>query len=141
MEQALYQAAILTFEELGFVFAMEEDENEALSNDESARVGVRFDGPFSGELVLRIEHEALSVIASNMLGEEGPLEPELLQDVLGEIANVICGNALPEIAGRKTIFRLGSPEFQENIEIDEEPAARAHLGLDEGRADVSLFMN
>ena len=141
MEQALYQAAILTFEELLFAFPVAGTYETAIDEANSVEVAVGFQGPFSGELVMRIENDALAVVASNMLGEEEPLHEEMLHDVLGEIANVICGNALPAIAGKQEIFRLNAPEFHNITDRVTEPSAIAHLGLDEGRADISIYLN
>lgn len=140
MEQALYQAAILTFEELGFVFPFADEEKGMINEEDSVRVGVVFNGPFSGELVLQMENEALSTVAANMMGTEEPLENELVHDVLGELANVICGNALPAIAGKQEIFRLKAPEIRAGVE-HRSAAAAAAVGMDEGRAAVSLYIN
>jgi CheY-specific phosphatase CheX len=141
MEQALYQAAILTFEELGFMFPLEDAERTAIAETESVRMAVGFDGAFSGRLVLQVEDDVLPVIASNMLGDDAPLGRELLEDVLGELTNVICGNALPAIAGRQEIFRLEPPVIIDGGNITEKPAAAAHFELDEGRASVMLYLN
>jgi CheY-specific phosphatase CheX len=140
MEQALYQAAILTFEELLFAFPFAGTYETGIEDAHSVEVAVGFQGPFSGELVLRIENDALAAVASNMLGEE-ELSEEMLHDVLGEIANVVCGNALPAIAGKQEIFKLNAPEFFNATDRVTEPAAIAHLGLDEGRADISIYLN
>lgn len=142
MEQALYQAAVLTFEELGFIFPVEREPEDKLENDESTRVCVKFNGTFSGQIVLQVENTILPTLASNMLGTEEPLEDEeILQDVLGELANVICGNALPSIAGKQDIFRLEPPKKIENKQFSEEPAATAYLDVEESRADVFLYLN
>lgn len=139
MEQALQQAAILTFEELGFMFPMEDAQDSVTGLAESSCVGVKFEGPFSGELVLRIEDDALTAVAANMLATDD-MEPEMVQDVLGEIANVICGNALPEIGGKQAIFRLSAPASH-YADPAKQPAATTNLSMDEGRASVSLYIN
>lgn len=83
----------------------------------------------------------LPVIAANMLGEEEPVAEELMADALGEIANVICGNALPAIAGKKEVFRLQPPApLAGGAEITA-PAAKAALALDEGFAEVFLYLD
>jgi CheY-specific phosphatase CheX len=141
MEQALYQAAILTFEELGFMFPLENADQTAIDAAGSVRVEVGFAGTISGRIVLEVEDEILPVIASNMLGLEEPLERELQYDVLGELANVICGNALPAIAGRQEIFKLQPPALLGGAKTADRPSAEAHLELDEGRACVTLYLN
>jgi CheY-specific phosphatase CheX len=141
MEQALYQAAILTFEELGFMFPVENKELTEISDSAGVRVAVAFSGVFSGRLIVQVENKVLPIIASNMLGEPEPFEDELMYDVLGEFANVICGNALPAIAGKQEIFRLEAPQLVDQQNITEKPAAAAHLELETGRANVVLYLN
>jgi CheY-specific phosphatase CheX len=141
MEQALYQAVISTFEELAFVFPSEEADLRPIVPGESSTVAVAFHGEFDGELVLTIENTALSVIAENMLGEDHAVNAEMIQDVLGELANVICGNVLPAIAGTQHVFKLSAPAHHDGRDNDRNPSATAHLGMDEGRADVSIYIN
>lgn len=140
MEQALYQATILTFEELGFMFPAPDTDPWELDPASSAATSVSFQGEFDGRLVLQVESSMLPTIAENMLGEEIPLEEEMQHDVLCEITNVICGNVLPMIAGKQAVFRLNAPQFMHEIESHEEPSAVARLNLEEGRAEVLLFV-
>lgn len=141
MEQAIYQAAILTFEELGFVFPMEGDDLPEIDSAACSSVAVGFHGEFAGELILSIEDEALSAIAENMLGEDVVVDDEMVHDVLGELANVICGNVLPAIAGKTHIFKLNAPAYHTGVVEDKAPSAMAKLGMDEGRADISIYIN
>ncbi|MEZ5427210.1 MAG: chemotaxis protein CheX [Pyrinomonadaceae bacterium] len=140
MEQALYQATILTFEELGFMFPMPDDEISGLDPKTSSAISIDFDGEFEGQMVLQVESQMLPTIAENMLGEETALDEEIQRDALGEIANVICGNALPMIAGKKAVFKLRAPEFVEEFKKTAEPKAAARFSLDEGRAEVLLYV-
>jgi len=139
MEQALYQASISTFEDLGLMFPIENADGSASMDGECSSVGVRFHGSFSGEIVLEVEDQILPAIASNMLGEDGPVEPQMMQDALGEMANVICGNALPAIAGKTEVFRLESPVSVERRLVA--ATAKAHLLFDEGKANVYIYVD
>lgn len=141
MEQALYQAAILTFEELGFMFPVENGDEVEFDSSKSVNVSVGFNGTITGRLVLQVDNGVLPVLASNMLGVEEPLEDELMRDVLGEFANVICGNALPTIAGKQEIFKLEPPQIVNHVNFKEKASAEARLELDEGRANVWLYVN
>ena len=140
-DQALLAAATLTFEELGFLFAAPElgEEQKDLLTQETTAVAFR-GSSVAGDLVLKINTELLSIIAANMLGDDEPLAPETQRDALGEIANVICGNALPEIFGKQEIFRLGAPQHFYSP-TNEKPAAAVRVNLDEGCADVLLYLN
>ena len=141
MEQALYQATVLTFEELGFVFPETGPNLPDIDDAGSFKASIEFQGEFSGELLLAIDGDALAAIASNMLGDEEPVDDEMRQDVLGELTNVICGNALPAIGGTGTIFRLNAPEFHTHFARSKAPSATSRVALDEGRADISLYLN
>ena len=141
MEQALMQAAILTFEELGFVFLSPDTDGGVVGDINSATVTVDFRGEFPGKLVLRVENQMLPTLAANLLGEdETEVSEELQRDALGELANVVCGNALPAIAGKQAVFRLNAPQFSTEAFI-EKPSAMVNLNSDEGRADVLLYLN
>ena len=140
-QQALYRAATLTFEELGFLFAAPElvDEQKDLTTEEITAVNFR-GSSVAGNLVLKTNTDLLSVLAANMLGDDEPLAKEMQRDALGEIANVICGNALPEIFGKQEVFRLDAPQHVYS-QPDVAPAAAVRVNLDEGCADVLLYLN
>ena len=141
----LYKAAVLTFENLGFMFPTQElDENQQNASVEAA-VSVKFQGPFSGMLVVTIYGDLLPTIAANMLGEEKAPSEQQQHDALGEIANVICGNMLPGIAGPKEVFHVGAPQMvrSANLKVGdaESPIAEVQVGLYQGRADLLLFLD
>jgi CheY-specific phosphatase CheX len=140
MKAALYQAAALTFEELGFLFPNAELEPGQKSAVVDGMVNLDFYGPFNGSLILRVCGEILPTIAANMLGQDEPPSVALQQDVLGELGNVVCGNALPLIAGREVVFRLSPPCILGTESALENSAAQIQIGLEGGRADVFLFI-
>jgi hypothetical protein len=139
LEMALYKAANLTFEELGFLLPTPEINDQQLNAQVEAAVSVDFDGPFSGKLLLRVCGGLLPVIAANMLGQEDIPSKTLQYDALGEIANVICGNMLPGIAGSKHSFHVSAPEIADDIDLP--PVAEVQVGLGIGRADLLLFVS
>lgn len=139
-EAALYQAAALTFEELGFLFPNEDLQPEQQTAAVDGTVCVDFQGPFNGSLILRVCGEILPTIAANMLGEDDVPSVALQQDVLGELGNVVCGNALPLMAGREVVFRLSPPCILASEPTLESASAQIQIGLEEGRADVFLFV-
>jgi len=146
IQQALFKAAALTFEELGFMFPENTIDERRQNAEEHAAVSVDFRGPLNGKLVLRLYGDLLPILAANMLGKDEPPAPKLQNDALGEIANVICGNMLPEIAGFKAVFQLGAPKVVSRAETSSfktlhSPAAAVCLGIEQGRADVFLFID
>ena len=140
MKQALYQASTVTFEEFSFIFPAERDADSEVSAKDCLNIAIDFAGPLNGKFVLRIEREVLPAVAANMLGEDAPFGEEILCDVAGEIANVICGNALPAIGGKDAVFNLSAPQQIAPADFSEKPSAEAKLEMEEGRADVLLFI-
>ena len=102
-------------------------------------VGVGFRGNISGRMTLEVEEPMLELVASNMLGDEGPHPTDFLYDAIGEIANVITGNALAEIAGKREVFRLDPPAVCRGS--DKPAAGAANVTLEEGRARVSIYLD
>lgn len=142
----LFQAAALTFEGLGFIYA----EADLTEGQEQAPVEaaarVRFTGPMTGQLEVRVAGGILGELAANMLGQDKPPGPGTQRDALGELTNVICGNLLPKLAGSHVVFDLSKPEVRSRSEdMEEAPdwnhATHVKLGLSEGRAEVLLFLD
>jgi CheY-specific phosphatase CheX len=141
---ALLQAAVLTFEELCFLFpetALTEEQQHAPAD---AAVCVRFQGPFHGALQVRLCGQVLPLVAANMLGEGDTPTPSQQLDALGEIANIICGNLLPHIARAHEVFQLDAPQV---VDADDTPASlsmacvtNVQLGLEQGRVDLGLWV-
>ena len=143
MTAALTQAAASTFEELGFMLPDAELDDIQRGAALEARASVSFSGPFTGRLVVRLYGRLLPSLAANMLGRMDPPSAEMQSDALGEITNVICGNALPVIAGEAAVFHLSTPQVHHAGQVersDDAPAAVTRLGLEEGRTEVRLFI-
>lgn len=141
LKEKLYRASARTFEDLAFLLPAEQmgDAQAALPVDRAVRV--RFSGPFSGRLVLKVSKGLPAALAANMLGEDAPPDAGAQSDALKEAANVICGNFLPDIAGPKEIFRLDAPELIDAAagEAGLVASARAELGVEDGRCEVEFY--
>ncbi|BAH37407.1 hypothetical protein GAU_0365 [Gemmatimonas aurantiaca T-27] len=107
-------------------------------------VSVEFRGPLIGRLVVRASSVVLPALAANMLGADQSRHLPLQRDALGEIANVICGNVLPLIAGSDVIFNLAAPLVHEGGALPsrdrDEPSARVEIGVEEGRVETLLYL-
>jgi CheY-specific phosphatase CheX len=138
----LRQAAISTFEQLGFLLADEEVSEEQAAAPITGSSRVRFRGPHSGALEIEIAGNFLTELANNMLGVEGDPPREVVLDALGEVSNVICGNVLPFLSGPNAVFDLSAPEpSTEPLPPNASSrgnVAKVSVGLDEGRAEVTL---
>lgn len=139
---SLQKAAASTFEQLGFLYADDElsEDQAALPVDGVARV--EFTGPLTGTLEVRLAGNLLGDLAMNMLGADEVPEPSVVMDAFGEVANVICGNVLPLVAGPEGVFDLKAPEVCEGAGVDLAPlpgdVARMSMGLEGGRADLAF---
>jgi CheY-specific phosphatase CheX len=145
LETRLFRATVRTFEDLGFILPSSDLNDAQKGARPDAAVEIAFRGIFSGRLVLRVFGPILSVVVGNMLGEdESEMPREAQLDALGELANVICGNVLPAIAGDRETFALTPPALLTEIS-GPRPAwagivSEVLVGLDEGRAEVRLYL-
>jgi CheY-specific phosphatase CheX len=133
LEGALRHATVLTFEELAFALPAG-DGGAVAAKTVSAQVA--FHGPFAGRVVLTVDEAMLPTLAANMLGVEEPPPAADQKDALGELANVLCGNLLPAIAGTEHVFLLDAPAPGEDGGA---PTAAVTLALDVGTARASLY--
>ncbi len=103
----LEAAALAAFEQLGFL--LPDPEPPELTGP---LVGVRvsFEGPTRGAVVVCGDEALLHALSMNMLGVDEPPTEALQLDALGEMANVICGNVVPETQDPTAVFRLSAPE-------------------------------
>jgi chemotaxis protein CheX len=63
-----------------------------------------------GELLLVMPTAVLEELARRYLGEEEPATPELLDDVAGEFANVIAGQAKTMLQGTPYHYTISTPK-------------------------------
>jgi chemotaxis protein CheY-P-specific phosphatase CheC len=142
LRESLAATATLTFEDMCFFVVSPLLTDEQRDAPADAAVQVRFRGPLSGRLVVRLSTRTLPVLASNMLGDVDG-SPTMQRDALGEVANVICGNLLPIIGGTDAIYTIDPAQPTVILRmIGPEPQAYVHLGLEEtGRADLLLYID
>lgn len=142
-EQCLSRTTAETFEHLALILADEELSSEQASAPLDVTVSVDFRGPRAGRLVLQASARILPGIAANMLGGDQARSAVLQRDALGELANVICGNVLPRLAGADAVFRLSAPHVH-SVDLPssrdgDKPAGRASLGVEDGRVEAALY--
>jgi len=142
LDQKLAEVAEQTFESLAFMFSMPEKAEHTVA------VSIGFSGPAEGKLFVWMPQSSLPTLATNMLGmDDGDGEPTAAQqhDSLKELANVICGNLLPKVAGVRAVFQLGQPEIIPDGAIaevpEQRPAGKTHITLDSGNADIELYID
>jgi len=139
LSEILFHVSAQTLELFTMLFLVPEDEAPVCGACSMKSASVDFTGDFSGTLFISVEDAVLTEIASNMLGlpDEPPTAVQK-SDSLKEIANVICGNFLPAVAGSLPVFHIGAPA------ITQEPASgvlSARLFTDKGTVTVSAAIH
>lgn len=147
LHTALTQATTSTFEELALLLAVPPDAPASADGGAEPRppCGVRVDfaGPWGGSVVVRVAESVLDAAAANMLGIAAAPDAPARRDALGELANVICGNVLPGIAGRTAVFALQAPRWLGAADAACAPAdlrVATTLAVDDGRIVVELHV-
>ncbi|HUX34092.1 MAG TPA: chemotaxis protein CheX [Gemmatimonadaceae bacterium] len=127
-----------TFEDLALLLSEDREGGDADPAPLAYAVRVAFTGPRCGFVDLRASTGVLAAAARNMLAEAQPA-PDLHLDALGEIANVICGNLMPELGDPRDIYRLDAPVA---VPLTTAPEADAafDLPVEEGRVEVRLVL-
>lgn len=142
LETALWQAAARTFEEFSFLFP--NPQTSQCDNPPYAAAIIHFHGLFEGTLEITASAELLPVLACNMLGTDETPTANLQRDALGEIANVVCGNFLPDLAGTQAVFQIEAPQVVTGPDVVRQqgmPTTRLKLSFDEGESEIRLFLN
>jgi hypothetical protein len=71
---------------------------------------VSFTGPHSGSLAIAIETETAKTLAIDFLGlsSKDELDPEKIEDTIGELTNMVCGSTLSRFDD-EGLFSLAHP--------------------------------
>lgn len=112
-KESLASLFIDLLEKQAFMFVDWEDDGDFSAEVEMPiyKASLTFKGAFEGEIALYVPDAPAHELAANILGVD--MDDELvehgLKDALGEMLNVICGNALTTIAGEVAVFDLMIP--------------------------------
>lgn len=144
LRTTLYSATASTFEALALLCPSAEISKEQRLVPLAGSARVSFDGPLRGMLLLGVTGDVLAAAATNMLGRDDAPLPAMQRDAICELANVICGSLLPQLAGRRALFRLGVPVWIDGdggrLLEQSTPMSETRVGLDDGRADVAIYI-
>jgi len=146
--QTVSLVAVETIEKLALMFLVPEEEMSDGAPQAERAVSVAFSGVRQGVLFLSADKGILPELAANMLGyEDGSQVPADQQDdALRELANVMCGNLLPAIAGPKPVFHISAPQDvpesrAPDVFCGSPPAGVARLCVDSGAIEIRLFID
>jgi CheY-specific phosphatase CheX len=108
-EAKLIRSIFEVFEKMFFVFA-EPSRNSLRSCRMKAIIG--FEGPFSGDMEVRIAGDLLRNMARNMLTlEDEEVTDVIMADCLKEAVNMICGSFLRKVEPDH-LFNLSIPSYE-----------------------------
>jgi chemotaxis protein CheX len=146
LKEVLLEGAKEVFETMVFM-ALEESQEETMSLDETALLGtITFKGRLEGCLGIGCGQTCARAIAASMLGLEAgaALQPEDVNDAIGEIANMVLGAvksriqndvgaidvSIPSVVqGRALRNSLGEGVHQVKIRVSIEEEHTAELSL------------
>ena len=147
LDEQLYRISAGTIESLALMFLVDEDEADVFDIDEAMVAKVDFSGPFGGRLLLRVTEDLLPEVTANMLGTPGEQDVtiEHQHDALKELANVVCGNILPDIGGAQAVFNVSSPEILGRVDLfddaDDGAVGETRFFIDGGLIEVALYVD
>lgn len=105
--------------------------------------GLRFDGDLQGRFILGLSKNLARSLAANFLGEEEDLVSLAdLEEVSGELANMLCGSIVSRIGGGK--FALSHPEpvdLVAQFDLPGDDRVSASLTTDAGELHLSLVFD
>ena len=147
LTEILNRVAARTIESLGLMFLVPEEEMPAGDLGPEISVRVAFSGPQTGFLLITAPERVAIELGANMLGlmRGADLPADKRGDALMELANVVCGNLLPEIAGKSPVFHVSAPEIIGDEVIGAAQEGRStvtetRLFLDAGPIEIKLFV-
>jgi CheY-specific phosphatase CheX len=111
LHTALQESVAEVLEKMFFIRAFAEPLEEPESPCRHIAVQLTFEGDPAGSLTLSTTRAAGRSIAADFLGEEeAALSERQVEEVVCELANMICGALLSRVESG-AVFRLGSPEI------------------------------
>jgi CheY-specific phosphatase CheX len=139
---ALAQAIRDVFENLCFMLPNHPELSVPPPSFSQLLLAVDFRGAGVGSLQLALPDRMVAPVAAAMLGADEELELSEQYDAVCELANIVCGNVLPLIAGERAVFDLSSPRVIATQDVDWEQgaSARAQVLLDDGPVSAAIWL-
>ena len=138
-----FRAAAETMEGLALLSLVPAEESPPTGAGDWPAARVRFSGFGRGTLVVSAPRSMLDPLAANMLGldDASAASAEQRDDALKELANVVCGNLLPALAGATPVFHIEAPVLGGPTREDTgAPAADVDLFTEAGPVKVVLLV-
>ena len=91
-------------------------------------VGLDFIGEATGKFAMAVEWPVAESLARKFLGNSAPMSRREVVEVLGELANMLCGHLLGQLSYKET-FTLSPPkelDRAEVVRIHQNPAGQSY---------------
>jgi Chemotaxis phosphatase CheX len=124
---ALDRALALVAEESFFAMVDPVPENLPAVEGQIVSASVTFEGSFSGAVTCRMPRALAHELTAAFTGEDVPSDGEVVDDLAGEFANMVCGRWLTDVAPH-SLFRLDQP-----VVVPASAPPRAPTGLLNGQ--------
>jgi CheY-specific phosphatase CheX len=112
IKEALSRVIADVLERFAFSFAEEED-GVVEEDGECLCADLAFRGPVRGTVSLSLPRALAVALGANILGADpGDVGPEVGEDAVKELCNIICGELLPLLFGLKAVFDLSVPALR-----------------------------
>ena len=137
VEQVLRESVEAVLEQMFFIQCLEPPSAAVWGPELAAHLA--FEGDLSGHLSLRFTAAVARSVAADFLGTEAfELSERQIEDVLCELANMICGSVLSRLESSAT-FRLSAPSIVTCDSLLAGPGDSVHaVQIDSGRLMVTL---
>ena len=132
--EALRTGLVLAMERL--CFASAEGFSDEPPGGDTVDAFVAFRGPTSGAVAIAIPRAALGRFVTALLVPEAAEDPLARADFVAEIANIVCGNVVPRIFGRNSVYVLAPPEL---ARLTGKPLATAVVHFEIGWVAAALY--
>uniref|UniRef100_Q01VJ3 CheC, inhibitor of MCP methylation n=1 Tax=Solibacter usitatus (strain Ellin6076) TaxID=234267 RepID=Q01VJ3_SOLUE len=111
IQLALRESVVEVLEKMFFIEAITDLPADAASPEPALAVALEFDGDPPGVFRISLARAAAAQIAADFLGEDAAsLTDPQVEEVVKELANMICGAVLSRIESSVT-FRLSAPDL------------------------------
>ncbi len=144
LRDVLQQSVEVVLEKMFFIRSLSTRAPESEPPEQQLAACVAFEGQPSGLLALRVTEAAARFISADFLGlDVDELSKQQVQEVVGELANMICGSVLSRVESAVT-FRLARPLIQPgdamfpDAPIDAEPCASHGVEIEGGTLTVTI---
>jgi CheY-specific phosphatase CheX len=138
---ALGDAAQTVLETMFFMMAEGEAEPMFAPDADLMRTAMTFNGHWTGTFEVRTPVACAHMIAQSFVGADDEMTPENVSEVMCELANMVCGSTLSNLANDR-IFDLSKPQVcaaEEHVATAN--AVKVAKGLDLGGGVVAFAMS